>query len=298
MKRKTTLLREYIHDEETLVIPGAYDGLSARIVEKIGFKAVAVGGFSLSASVLGKPDISLLTMSEMVTHMHNIVDAVEIPVLADAETGYGNIINLQRTVREFERAGVAGLFIEDQVFPARCGLMEGIEVIPAEEMRSKIMVAVDARIDEDMIIMARTDACKVYGLEEAINRANIYREAGADLLFVVTPNEPDTLRRVANEVNGPKVAMVGEDGSPPVTVHQLAGMGYNAVCFPLSAVFSAAKAVWQTMQTLYETGSTARRLNDMICFHEFMKLVGLKEIVELEDRYRVRRDPEKQTNHP
>jgi 2-methylisocitrate lyase-like PEP mutase family enzyme len=293
MKRKTTLLKEYIGDENGLVMPGAYDSLSARIIEKIGFKAVAVGGFSLTATILGKPDVSLLTMTEMVNHVRNMVDAVDIPVFADAETGYGNIINVRRTVRELERAGVAGLFIEDQAFPAKCGLMEGIEVIPTEEMVAKIMAAVDTRVDGDMVVMARTDAYKVYGLDEAINRANRYREAGADLIFVVTPNRMEDLQRVAREVHAPKMAVVGEDGTSVLTVKDLAEIGFNVVSFPLSAIFSAAKGVWQTMQALYETGSTAGRLNNMIYFQEFIKLVGLEEIIRLQNHYYVKSRREK-----
>jgi 2-methylisocitrate lyase-like PEP mutase family enzyme len=288
MKRKTTLLKEYIQDGKTLVKPGAYDSLSARIIEKIGFKVVGVGGFSLTATLLGKPDVSLLTMTEMVNHVRNMVDAVDIPVFADGETGYGNIINVRRTVRELERAGVAGLFIEDQVFPARCGLMEGIEVIPTEEMVAKIMAAVDARVDGDMVVMARTDAYKVYGLDEAINRANIYREAGADLIFVVTPNRMEELKRVAREVRAPKMAVIGEDGPSLLTVKDLAEIGYNVVSFPLSAIFSAAKAIWQTMQALYETGTTEGRLDHMIYFQEFTKLVGLEEIIRLQNYYHVK----------
>jgi 2-methylisocitrate lyase-like PEP mutase family enzyme len=288
LKRKTTLLKEYVLDEETLVMPGAYDALSARIAEKIGFKVVGVGGFSLTATILGKPDVSLLTMTEMVNRVHDIADAVDLPLFADAETGYGNIINVRRTVQELERAGAAGLFIEDQVFPARCGLMEGIEVVPVEEMVAKIKAAVDARVDPDLVIMARTDARKVYGLDEAISRSNIYREAGADMIFAVTPNRTEELERVAREVDAPKMAVIGEDGSPAPTVQAVAEMGYDVVFFPLSAIFSAAKSVWRTMQTLYETGSTTQRLDNMMSFQEFTNLVGLEEIIELQSQSHVK----------
>jgi 2-methylisocitrate lyase-like PEP mutase family enzyme len=288
MKRKTTLLKKYILDEETLVMPGAYDALSAKIIEKTGFKAVGVGGFSLTATILGKPDLSLLTMTEMVNHVRNIADAVDLPLFADAETGYGNVINVRRTVQELERAGVAGLFVEDQVFPARCGLMEGIEVVPVEEMVAKIKAAVDARVDPDLVIMARTDAHKVYGLDEAISRGNIYREAGADMIFIVTPNRTEELQRVAREVDAPKMVVIGEDGIPAPTVQDLAEMGYEVVSFPLSAIFSAAKSVWQTMQALCETGSTTERLDDMICYQEFTQLVGLEEMKRLQSQFRLK----------
>ncbi|MBW6486599.1 MAG: isocitrate lyase/PEP mutase family protein, partial [Syntrophobacterales bacterium] len=166
--KKTTLFRKLIFDKDILLLPGAYDSLSATIVEQAGFKAVTLGGYPASGSLLAKPDVSLLTMTEMVNHAHYIVGAVDIPLFVDADTGHGNVTNVARTVREFERAGVAGLFIEDQVFPKRCGHMEGKQVIPADEMIVKIRGAVDARIDDDLVIMARTDSFAVHGIEEAI----------------------------------------------------------------------------------------------------------------------------------
>jgi len=162
--KKTTFFKKLILDEEILILPGAFDALSAKIIEQVGFKAVTLGGYPASASLLGKPDVSLLTLTEMVNHTKNIVEAVDIPVFADGDTGHGNVTNVIRTVREFEKIGVAGLFIEDQLFPKRCGHMEGKKVIPTEEMIPKIKAAVDTRIDQDLVIMARTDALAVYGI--------------------------------------------------------------------------------------------------------------------------------------
>ena len=192
----------------------------------------------------------------------------------------------QRTVREFERAGVAGLFIEDQVFPKRCGHMEGKQVIPSEEMVAKIKAAVDTRVDSDMTIMARTDALAVLGLDEAIHRANVYREAGADLIFIEAPPKIEDMRRITHEVNAPTVANMIEGGkTPPSSASELQEIGYSVVVFPLSTLFASAQAVWQTMQTLYKTGSTGDALNHMMIFQDFNKIVGLEEIRQLENYY-------------
>ena len=173
--RKTTRLKELILDPEILVMPGAHDSLVARIIEQAGFQGVTLGGYPATANLLGKPDVSLLTMTEMVEYTRRICGAVDIPVFTDGDTGYGNVTNVFRTVKEMERAGAAGMFIEDQVFPKRCGHMEGKQVIPAEEMMAKIKAALDARTDPDFILMARTDALAVHGIEEAIRRRKLAR---------------------------------------------------------------------------------------------------------------------------
>jgi methylisocitrate lyase len=201
--KKTTLLKKLILDEEILVMPGAYDATSARIVEKAGFKSVTLGGYPASACLLGKPDLSLLTLPEMVNHTRNIVEAVDIPVFTDGDTGHGNTLNVMRTVREFEKAGAAGMLIEDQLFPKRCGHMEGKQVIETDDMVAKIKAAVDARMDNDFVIMARTDALGVLGIDEATERANRYREAGADLIFVEAPTTGEQMLRINREVNAP-----------------------------------------------------------------------------------------------
>ena len=284
--RNTTRLKEYIESDEILVMPGAFDSLSARIIEETGFKAITVGGYCLSAVVLGKPDVSLLTLTEMVAHAGEIADAVDIPVFADGDTGHGDVLNVQRTVREFEKAGVAGLFLEDQLFPKRCGHMEGKKVIPAMEMVAKIKAAVDARKDEDMTIMARTDALAVHGLDEAIERGNIYREAGADLIFIEAPPKVSDMRRITVEVNAPTVANMIEGGKTPLlTASELQEIGYNVVVFPLSSLYAAAQAVRSLMQTLYKTGSTKDALDSMVEFKDFNELVGLDEIRKMESSY-------------
>ena len=214
--KNTTLLKKLILDNEILVMPGAYDAAAARIIEQTGFNAVTLGGYPTSASLLGKPDVSLLTLTEMAAHTRNIAEAVDIPVFTDGDTGYGNVINVARTVHEFERAGAAGMFIEDQIFPKRCGHMEGKQVIPADEMLPKIKAAVDARHDQDFIIMARTDALAVHGVREAIARANKYYEAGADLIFIEAPTSKEEMIKINLEVSAPTMAIQIEGGKTPM----------------------------------------------------------------------------------
>ncbi|MEX2298530.1 MAG: isocitrate lyase/PEP mutase family protein, partial [Dongiaceae bacterium] len=185
--KRTTRLRQLIEADPILMLPGAHDALSARIAEQAGFQAVTCGGYASSASLLGAPDVGQLSMSEMADVYARLCDAVAIPVFADADTGYGNTTNVARTLRAYERAGVAGLFIEDQVSPKRCGHMQGKQVVPPVEMMAKLKAALDARQDADLVLMARTDARAIEGIDAAIERANLYLETGVDLIFVEAP---------------------------------------------------------------------------------------------------------------
>jgi len=284
--KKTAQLKNLVFAKEILVMPGIYDGLSAVIAEKLGFKALCLGGYAASASLLGKPDISLLTLTEMTNHLRNITEVTDIPILADGDTGYGSILNVIRTVREFEKAGAGGLFIEDQVFPKRCGHMEGKQVIPAEDMVSKLKAALDTRIDEDMIIMARTDAYAVYGLDEAIRRANLYHEAGADMIFIEAPTTSDEMKRLNQAVSAPSLANMVEGGKTPLrTAKELEDMGYSVAVFPVSAIYAAAKSVWNLLKLLSETGTTQGYEESMFCFDEFNELVNLRQYRKIESGY-------------
>jgi len=226
--KKTTLFKKLVLDDEILVLPGAYDALSAKIVEQAGFKAVTLGGYPASASLLAKPDVSLLTLTEMVNQARYIAESVDIPLFVDGDTGHGNVTNVARTVKQFENAGVAGLFIEDQVFPKRCGHMEGKQVIPSEEMIAKIKAAVDARMDDDLMLMARTDSLAVYGIDEAIERGNRFAEAGADIIFIEAPPSVEDMRRVCREVKAPMSANMVEGGKTPIlTAKELQDIGYS-----------------------------------------------------------------------
>jgi carboxyvinyl-carboxyphosphonate phosphorylmutase len=284
--RRTTRLRELILAPEILVMPGAHDSLVARIIEQAGFQAVTLGGYPATANLLGKPDVSLLSMTEMVEYTRRICGAVDVPVFTDGDTGYGNVTNVYRTVREMERAGAAGMFIEDQVFPKRCGHMEGKQVIPAEEMMAKIKAALDARIDPDFVIMARTDALAVHGIEEAIRRGNLYRETGADLIFVEAPQTIEDMKRINREINAPTLANNVEGGkSPLLTAKKLESIGYNVVVFPIASTYCIAKAVVDLMRELKEKGTTESFLDRMITFASFSELVGLPDIRKKEESY-------------
>lgn len=284
--RKTTIFRKLVMEKDILVLPGAYDSLSAKIVEQAGFKAVTLGGYPVSGSLLAKPDVSLLTMTEMVSQARYMADAVDIPLFVDADTGHGNVTNVARTVKEFERAGVAGLFIEDQVFPKRCGHMEGKQVIPTDEMIVKIKVAVDSRTDSDLVIMARTDAFAIYGIDEAVERGNRYAEAGADIIFIEAPPAVEDMKRICKEVSAPLLANMVEGGKTPLlTARELEEIGYSVVSFPLSTLYAAAYGARLAMETLFKTGTTSGNLDRMVLFNEFNDFVGLEKIRDTEKLY-------------
>jgi len=281
--RKTTRLKNLILAPDILIMPGAHDSLVARIIEKAGFQAVTLGGYAATASLLGKPDVSLLTMTEMVEYTRRICSAVDLPVFTDGDTGYGNVTNVYRTVKEMERAGAAGMFIEDQMFPKRCGHMEGKQVVPTEEMVAKIKAALDARTDPDFVIMARTDALAVQGIEEAIYRGNVYKETGADLIFVEAPQSTEHMKRINREIDAPTLANNVEGGkSPLLSAKELEQIGYNVVVFPISSTYCIAKAVTELVSELKERGTTESFVDRMMPFSQFNSLVGLDEIRDKE----------------
>jgi methylisocitrate lyase len=225
-------------------------------------------------------------MTEMVDHIRRICDVVDIPVFTDGDTGYGNVTNVYRTVREMERAGAAGMFIEDQVFPKRCGHTEGKQVIPVEEMVAKIKAALDARVDPDFIITARTDALAVYGIEEAIDRGNLYRETGADMLFVEAPKTIEEMKKINQEIDAPTLSNNIEGGKTPLlTAKQLEQIGYNVVAFPISSTYCIAKAVTDLMKELEKKGTTETFLDRMVTFTDFNELIGLWNLREKEEMY-------------
>ncbi len=284
--KKTALFKKYILAPEILVMPGAHDALSARIIEKAGFKALAVGGYPATAALMGKPDISFLTLPEMVDHLARLTDTVNIPILVDGDTGHGGVLNVARTVREFERAGAAGLFIEDQVFPKRCGHMEGKQVVGREDMVAKIKAALDARKDPDLVITARTDALAVLGVDEAIGRGNLYREAGADVIFVEAPRSVEEMRRINREIDAPTLANMVEGGKTPfLPARELEAIGYNLVIYPVSATYAAAKAMTGLMEELKRTGTTSGFSERMWQFSEFSEFIGLEEFRRQERNY-------------
>jgi methylisocitrate lyase len=281
--KRTTRFRLLIEAPEIVVLPGAHDALTLRLAEQAGFQAVTCGGYSATASLLGAPDVQQLTMTEMADMYARLCDATELPLFADGDTGYGNTTNVARTVRAYERAGVAGLFIEDQESPKRCGHMEGKRVISAADMVAKIKAALDARVDADLIICARTDARAVHGLDDAIDRCQLFREAGADLLFVDAPVSVEELRRVCSEIDGPCFANLVEGGKTPIlTARQLEAMGFAAVTWPVSASYAIARAVADVYAALLRDGTTNAVRDRMLDFAAFNSLIGLEQVREAE----------------
>ena len=279
-------LRKLLSRKEILVVPGVHDGLTARMVEIEGFNALYMTGYGTSASMLGKPDVGLLTLTEMAARASRLVDAVDIPVIADADTGYGNAVNVTRTVREYEKAGVACLQLEDQVAPKKCGHMLGREIISIEEMTGKIKAACDARQDDELLIMARTDARTSFGIKEAIERGKAYEEAGADIIFIESPETEEEMKQITSSFSVPVLANMVEHGRTPfLPVSALEEIGYDLVIFPVTSTYVIAKAVSEVMKVLKETGSTGNIVDKMIAFEEFNKLIGLPAICEIEKRY-------------
>jgi 2,3-dimethylmalate lyase len=280
-------LRRSLHAGEMVLAPGCYDALGARLIEEAGFPAAYMTGFGSAASRLGRPDVGLMSMSEMVDNARRIVDAIDIPVIADADTGYGNSINVIRTVREYESAGVAAIHLEDQITPKKCGHMEGKQVVPAAEMAAKLSAAVAARRSPDFLIIARTDARAVEGLDGALTRARIYREAGADALFVEAPQSIDEIEAVARAFpDVPLLFNYAEGGkTPPVSYEFLRDLGFSLVIFPLTLLLSATAAMRAALARLRSDGTPIELLSSMIGFDEFLELVGIDEIRALERRF-------------
>lgn len=289
--RVTTRLRELLAGPGLIVAPGAYDALSARLIAQAGFSVVYMTGFGTAASVLGQPDVGLLTMSEMVSRAAALVAVVgDLPLIADADTGYGNPINVRRTIREYERAGVAGLHIEDQVWPKKCGHMEGKQVIPMDEMVQKIRAAIDARQDPDFVIIARTDANAVYGLEDAIQRGQAYREAGADVIFIEAPRSIEELSTIAQAFPGmPLLFNWAESGkTPALSLDEIRTLGYKLVLFPVSMLFAATRAMLGLLEVFKQGQTSAPFAERMVTFSQFTDQIGLPEIQALESRYGVK----------
>ncbi|MBI5577536.1 MAG: oxaloacetate decarboxylase [Deltaproteobacteria bacterium] len=283
---KAKRLRDLLKKPGLVRAPGAFDAWSARLVEMAGFPAAYMTGYGASASVIGRPDIGLMTMSEAVTQARNMSSAVDIPLIADGDTGYGGILNVIRTVQEFETAGVAGLQLEDQVFPKRCGHMEGKQLIPKVEMAAKIKAAADARRSEDFVIVARTDARAVTGLQDAIARAIAYADAGADVLFVEAPQTVQEMEEIAGSLKLPLIANMVEKGRTPfLTAYELERIGYKIAIYPVSMLYAATRAMINVLKRLKEEGSTANCLDDLVGFEEFNELIGVEKMRALEKKF-------------
>jgi len=285
--KKTARFRGLLKEPAIIVAPGAHNAFTAKIIEQTGgFQAVYMTGSGAAMSLIGEPDIGFLTMTEMVTQARNLANAVSLPVIADADTGYGNAINVVRTVKEFEKAGVAAIHIEDQITPKKCGHFEGKQVVSQNEMVGKIKAAVDAREDPDFVLIARTDARGVLGLEEGIKRAQAYVEAGADAIFFEAPQSLEELKIIVRSINAPLMVNMDEGTKTPLlTFGELEEMGFKIVIFPRSAPCAAAKTIQELMKLLKETGTTKGFLNRIVTFEGRNSITGLAKYKEMEKKY-------------
>ncbi len=279
-------LRKLLVPGAGLVMPGAGNALAARIIEAAGFPAVYMTGAGVANSYLGAPDMGLISVTEMAAHVACIRDAVRLPIVADGDTGFGNALNLVRTIQLYERAGASAIQLEDQAFPKRCGHFENKAVISQSEMVQKIKAAVDARHDSDFMILARTDARAIEGLDAAIERMNAYREAGADLLFIEAPRTLEELRRIPREVPGVHIANIVHGGKTPMLAnHELGQMGFAGILYANAALQAAMLAMKRTLAHLHQRGSLAGAEDQLVHFDERQVMVDYKRWTDMEQRY-------------
>jgi methylisocitrate lyase len=284
---KGQLIRQALHAQGQLIMPGVYDALSAKIAARAGFEVIFITGYSLSATLLGEPDFGLLTQSEVVGAAQRICAVVDTPVIVDADTGYGNAINVMRTVQDLIRAGGAGMFLEDQVWPKRCGHMKGKQVIALDEQLKKLRAAVEAKQGGDFFIVARTDSRQALGLTEAITRGLAFKEAGADAVFIEAPESKEEMKEIAHQVPGPLVANMLERGVTPLMgPKELKELGFDLIVWPLAPLYSAAQSLTEVYTTLRRDGSTLAILDRLMPFDDFNRIVGLEEKYALDAKYR------------
>lgn len=288
--KKSTLLKNMIAERKALVCPGAHDVISAKLIERAGFKACQVSGFGLSASYLGLPDMAFLSFSEALNFSKNIIDAVEVPVMVDADTGFGNAINAMRVTEEFIKIGAAGMNIEDQVFPKRCGHLEGKQIIPMEEMVLKIKACIEVKkkLDPDFVINARTDAIAVSGVDEAIRRGNAYAEAGADLIFIEAPRTKEDIKRLTREIRAPisinLFDAVSGGKTPLISIDELREMGVARISIPVGPLFAAIRGMINYLDVIKD-GIAEGRDDLVVPFAEFKDLIGFNKYRDLEKKY-------------
>lgn len=288
--KRSTLLKNMIAERKALVCPGAHDVISAKLIERAGFRACQVSGFGLSASYLGLPDMAFLSFSEALDFSKNIIDAVEVPVMVDADTGFGNAINAMRVTEEFIKIGAAGMNIEDQVFPKRCGHLEGKQIIPMEEMVLKIKACIEVKkqLDPDFVINARTDAIAVSGVDEAIRRGNAYADAGADLIFIEAPRTKEDIKRLTREIQAPisinLFDAVSGGKTPLISIDELREMGVARISIPVGPLFAAIRGMINYLDVIKD-GIAEGRDDLVVPFAEFKELIGFNKYRDLEKKY-------------
>jgi 2,3-dimethylmalate lyase len=284
---KAQLIRRSLAEHGQLIMPGVYDALSAKIAARAGFEVIFITGYSLSATLLGEPDFGLLTQTEVVSAAQRICSVVDKPVIVDADTGYGNAINVIRTVEDLIRAGAGGMFLEDQVWPKRCGHMKGKQVIPLDEQLKKLAAAVEAKGDNDFFIVARTDSRQALGLKEAITRGIAFKQTGADAVFIEAPETKEEMKEISKHVPGPLVANMIERGVTPLMgPRELRDLGFDLVVWPLAPLYAVAKSLTDVYTTLRRDGSTIELLDHLMPFNEFNGIVGLDEKYALDAKYK------------
>ena len=281
-----TTVERILDEVGSLAFPGVFDTLSAQIAQRAGFPMAFISGYSVAATTIGEPDMGLLTQTEMVQRARQICGSVDMPIIVDADTGYGNPLNVYRTVNELIAAGAAGCFLEGQVWPKRCGHMRGKQIISRTDYLNKVQAAVAARADRDFFIVARTDAIAVEGIDEAIDRVTAARQAGADASFVEAPESLDTLTEIGRRAPAPNVANMIEGGKTPLLGKQeLTDLGFQLILYPLTGLFAAARVIEQMYQQLLADGTTLAVQDQLMTFEEFNDLIGVKEKYELARRF-------------
>ena len=289
--KTTTRLRNLLAQPGIIIAPGVADALNARLVAREDFQALYMTGAGTSAVRLGMPDVGLLTLTEMVDNAARIADASGLPLIADADNGYGGPLNVRRTVRAYERAGVAAVHLEDQVLPKRCGHLSGKRLVPVDEMIGKIKAALDARQDPDFVVIARTDAIAVEGFEQALDRAAMYQEAGCDMLFVEAPRTTDQLAAIGERFAVPTLYNMASSGKTPfLASDEIAALGFKLVIYPNLLILAGISAATRALRELKSSGSIAGLMNEIASFTEFFDLVGMEEVQRLEERYGVPED--------
>jgi len=282
--------KAFVEKNPFIIVPGAYDCISAKIIEQLGFRAAYMTGFGVSASLLGYPDYGFLTMTEMASRAKDIAKSIKIPLIADADTGYGNLLNVKRTVEEYEQIGVSAIHIEDQVFPKKCGHFEGKQLISMEEHGEKLKSALNARKSEGFGIIARTDAASVLGIDEAIKRAKYYQECGVDAIFIDSPKSEEDIKKFGKAMNGIPIMinMVERKSSPQISAERLKEYGYHIILYPVTALLSVVKTMQQTLSVLkVQNDSTMLRPN-LEDFDTLNELLGLQEVQLWETRFSIR----------
>lgn len=277
-----------LKEKGPLVIPGVYDAMSAKIAEKTGFKAMFQTGFGTSATLFGMPDYGFISSAETIDNARRICSAVSVPVIVDADTGYGNALSVWKLVKELESAGASGIFLEDQRWPKRCGHMQGKEVISQEEYAEKLGAAIDARSSKNFIIVARTDALASEGLDAAIERGIYNKKLGADAIFIEAPKSVKEMKKIGRSINAPLVANMIEGGATPISsAENLYKMGFKIILYPLSVLFANTFATINILNELKKAGTTTKLKNKLVSFDQFNDLVELRKFLRLEKKYGV-----------